>query len=54
MLFYRALDLAIKHKTHIDTVLYLRQQYLDTLGKPETNNKFSMMKENVRLKNASF
>ncbi|KAJ8958886.1 hypothetical protein NQ318_019654 [Aromia moschata] len=45
----RALDLAIKHKTHIDTVLYLRQQYLDNLGKPENNNKFSTLKETVQV-----
>ncbi|XP_023311105.1 intraflagellar transport protein 80 homolog [Anoplophora glabripennis] len=45
----RALDLAIKHKTHIDTVLYLRQKYLDNLGKTENNNKFNTLKENVQI-----
>jgi hypothetical protein len=44
---FRALELATKHKTHVDTVLYMRQQYLDTLGKPENNSKFLIMKENV-------
>ncbi|KAJ8916293.1 hypothetical protein NQ315_016434 [Exocentrus adspersus] len=45
----RALDLAIKHKTQIDTVLYLRQKYLDGLGKTENNNKFSTLKESVQI-----
>lgn len=45
----RALDLAIKHKTHIDTVLYLRQKYLDGLGKAENNNKFNTLKDSVRF-----
>ncbi|XP_057652979.1 intraflagellar transport protein 80 homolog [Diorhabda carinulata] len=45
----RALDLAIKHKTHIDTVLYLRQKYLDGLGKPENNNKFTNLNDTVKI-----
>ncbi|EFA04099.2 intraflagellar transport protein 80 homolog [Tribolium castaneum] len=45
----RALDLAIKHKTHIDTVLFLRQKYLDSLGKPESDNKFSSMNETIQI-----
>ncbi|RZC39328.1 intraflagellar transport protein 80 -like [Asbolus verrucosus] len=45
----RALDLAAKHKTHVDTVLYLRKQYLDNLGKPENDNKFSTMNDNVQI-----
>ncbi|XP_068902733.1 intraflagellar transport protein 80 homolog [Tenebrio molitor] len=48
----RALELATKHKTHVDTVLYMRQQYLDTLGKPENNSKFLIMKENMQLDEA--
>ncbi|CAJ0577348.1 unnamed protein product, partial [Mesorhabditis spiculigera] len=36
----RALDLAIKHKMHVDTVLGYRQQYLDEFGKRETDQKF--------------
>lgn len=43
----RALDLALKHKTHIDTVLYLREQYLETLGKSENNNKYRTLKEST-------
>ncbi|CAG9859174.1 unnamed protein product [Phyllotreta striolata] len=45
----RALDLAIKHKTHIDTVLYLREKYLDGLGKQENNNKFVTLRESVTI-----
>ncbi|XP_050301884.1 intraflagellar transport protein 80 homolog [Anthonomus grandis grandis] len=41
----RALDLATKHKTHIDTVLYLREKYLESLGKAENNNKYSSLRE---------
>lgn len=36
----RALELAIKHKTHIDTVLYKRKKYLDQWEKEESNNAF--------------
>ncbi|KAL1513318.1 hypothetical protein ABEB36_002740 [Hypothenemus hampei] len=43
----RALDLALKHKTHIDTVLYLREKYLETLGKSENNNKYISVRENT-------
>ncbi|XP_019878422.2 intraflagellar transport protein 80 homolog [Aethina tumida] len=45
----KALDLAIKHKTHIDTVLYLRKRYLDTLGKAENNNKFISLTDSVQI-----
>ncbi|KAG5865620.1 hypothetical protein JTB14_010370 [Gonioctena quinquepunctata] len=45
----RALDLAVKHKTHIDTVLYLRKKYLENLGKSENNNKFSILSETVQI-----
>lgn len=43
----RALELAIKHKTHIDTVLYLRQKYLNALEKEENNSKFLALQETV-------
>ena len=32
MLYFRALELAIKHKTHVDTVLAFRQKYLQEFG----------------------
>jgi intraflagellar transport protein 80 len=45
----RALELAIKHKTHVDTVLFFRKKYLDTFDKPETNHKFIQFKDEVEL-----
>jgi len=36
----RALELAIKHKTHVDTVLAFRQKYLQEFGQEETDKKF--------------
>ena len=36
----RALDLAVKYKTHIDTVLGYRQKYLSDFQREETNSKF--------------
>ncbi|XP_060517914.1 intraflagellar transport protein 80 homolog [Cylas formicarius] len=45
----RALDLAIKHKTHIDTVLYFRQKYLKALQKSENNNKYSTLQESITI-----
>lgn len=45
----KALDLAIKHKTHIDSVLYLRQKYLQVIQKEENNPKFLNLKESVSI-----
>ncbi|ENN80884.1 hypothetical protein HUJ04_005931 [Dendroctonus ponderosae] len=45
----RALELAIKHKTHIDTVLYLRERYLGTLQKQETNQKYLATRESISI-----
>lgn len=36
----RALELAVKHKTHTDTVIYLREKYLSALNKEENNPQF--------------
>ncbi|NXM70313.1 IFT80 protein, partial [Serilophus lunatus] len=36
----RALELAVKHKTHVDTVLAYRQKFLQDFGKKETNKRF--------------
>lgn len=36
----RALDLALKYKTHVDTVLGYRQRYLDEFQRDETLPKF--------------
>lgn len=44
-----ALDLATKHKTHIDTVLYMREKYLKLLNKVEVNSEFLKWKERVSI-----
>ncbi|XP_030898539.1 intraflagellar transport protein 80 homolog isoform X4 [Melopsittacus undulatus] len=36
----RALELAVKHKTHVDTVLAYRQKFLEDFGRKETNKRF--------------
>ncbi|KAK2150950.1 hypothetical protein LSH36_381g02110 [Paralvinella palmiformis] len=38
--FHRALDIAVKHQIHVDTVIAYRQRYLENLEKPETNKRF--------------
>ncbi|KAI8926289.1 WD40-repeat-containing domain protein [Entophlyctis helioformis] len=43
----RALDLALKYKTHVDTVLYFRDKYLKTLGRSETNKRFIQYAQGV-------
>ena len=45
----RALELAVKHKTHIDTVLAYRQRYLRNFDKKETNKRFIQYAEGVRI-----
>nr|XP_022919132.1 intraflagellar transport protein 80 homolog [Onthophagus taurus] len=45
----RALDLATKHKSHIDTVLYVRQRYLDKIQKQEVNEKFVKLRNSVNI-----
>lgn len=39
-IFCRALDLALKHKIHVDTVCAYRQKYLEESDRKETNKKF--------------
>eukprot|EP01135_Chromosphaera_perkinsii_P002827 Nk52_evm17s228 gene=Nk52_evmTU17s228 len=36
----RALDLALKHKTHVDTVLAFRLSYLESFGRKENDPRF--------------
>ena len=43
----RALDIAVKYKTHIDTVLYFKSKYLNALGKTETNKRFIQFAQGV-------
>ncbi|KAJ1520245.1 hypothetical protein ONE63_004452 [Megalurothrips usitatus] len=45
----RALDLATKHRTHVDTVLYNRNQYLEAIQKSETSEKFLALKDQIKL-----
>ena len=46
----RALELAIKHKSHIDTVLAYRQKYLQSFQREETNPKFVQYFKQVNAK----
>lgn len=48
---FRALELAVKHKTHVDTVLAHRQRYLEQFDKQESNKRFLQYAEGVRFSN---
>ena len=43
----RALELAVKHKTHVDTVIAYRQRYLHNFEKKETNKRFLQYEKGV-------
>lgn len=45
----RALELAVQHKTHVDTVLAYRQRYLSELGLKETDSKFAQLADKVKV-----
>ena len=45
----RALDLAVKHKTHVDTVLAYREQFLDSYGMKETDERFEQYAQQVNI-----
>ncbi|XP_046379883.1 intraflagellar transport protein 80 homolog [Haliotis rufescens] len=45
----RSLELAVKHKTHVDTVLGHRLKYLDRFDKKETNKRFLQYKEGIEV-----
>ncbi|XP_037765384.1 intraflagellar transport protein 80 homolog isoform X2 [Chelonia mydas] len=45
----RALELAVKHKTHVDTVLGYRQKFLEDFGKKETNKRFLQYAEGLEV-----
>ncbi|KAM4566832.1 intraflagellar transport protein 80 homolog [Odontesthes bonariensis] len=45
----RALELAVKHKTHVDTVLAYRQKFLQKFGRKETNKRFLQYSEGVEV-----
>lgn len=43
----RALELAVKHKTHVDTVLAYREKFLQKFGRKENNKRFMHYAEGV-------
>jgi len=43
----RALELAVKHKTHVDTVLAHRQKFLQNFDKRETNVRYTQLSDGV-------
>lgn len=45
----RALDLAIKFKTHVDTVLAYRQKYLEDCKKEEDNDRFKEYMNEIEI-----
>ncbi|KAG7264613.1 hypothetical protein CRUP_025075, partial [Coryphaenoides rupestris] len=45
----RALDLAVKHKTHVDTVLAYREKYLQRFGRKESNKRFLQYADGVEV-----
>lgn len=47
----RALELAVKHKTHVDTVLGYRQRYLERFSKKENIKRYQQYKDGVSQTN---
>ncbi|CAH1781800.1 unnamed protein product [Owenia fusiformis] len=45
----RALELAVKHKTHVDTVLAYRKRYLGQFDRKEKNKRFLQYSEGVEI-----
>nr|XP_020471287.1 intraflagellar transport protein 80 homolog isoform X1 [Monopterus albus]XP_020471288.1 intraflagellar transport protein 80 homolog isoform X1 [Monopterus albus]XP_020471290.1 intraflagellar transport protein 80 homolog isoform X1 [Monopterus albus] len=45
----RALELAVKHKTHVDTVLAYKEKFLQKFGRKETNKRFLQYAEGVEV-----
>lgn len=45
---FRALALAVKYKTHVDTVLAFREKYLQDIGCKETLTHFQQLTGQVR------
>lgn len=44
-----ALELALKYKTHLDTVIGFRKQYLEQMGKNEDSDKFKQYAREVTV-----
>ena len=47
MFIFRALELAVKHKTHVDTVLAYRQKYLENFDRTEKSKRFLQYAQGV-------
>ena len=45
----RALELATKHKTHADTVVYYRNKYLERAGREETDPMFREVAQGLEV-----
>lgn len=45
--FLRALELAVKHKTHVDTVIAFRNKHLKMCEKNEEKKRFLQISEGV-------
>mmetsp|Transcript_45447 Transcript_45447/g.72922 ORF Transcript_45447/g.72922 Transcript_45447/m.72922 type:complete len:761 (-) Transcript_45447:178-2460(-) len=45
----RALELAVQHKTHVDTVIYFRNIYLAQASRVETNPRFTQYAQSVQV-----
>mmetsp|Transcript_23633 Transcript_23633/g.74274 ORF Transcript_23633/g.74274 Transcript_23633/m.74274 type:complete len:624 (-) Transcript_23633:291-2162(-) len=45
----RALELAVRNKSHVDTVLGHRKKYLERFGRPEANPRFLQYAESVEI-----
>ncbi len=46
-IIYRALELAVKYKTHVDTVLAYREHYLSSIGSKESLQNFVQLSGKV-------
>lgn len=49
----RALELAVSHKTHVDTVLYYRAKYLTAAGQKEFSKRFLQYADQVEVSEAN-
>lgn len=45
----RALELAMQHKTHVDTVVAYRIRYIENLGKEEKEKKFLELRSKMDI-----
>jgi len=52
--FERALEISLRFKTHVDSVLYLRKKYLEYAQRPETNPDFLKYNKEVTTRFSDF